>query len=209
MNPEKFKAQMLGPKEFSEPALAGIAVHAACFGGEVLPDVGNFIVDPSVVDEVLRVSKFDPKTEIPEVPFMMHFPEFSARVSGRCDVLGDTRTIEAKTTKGKWNEARPGLDKYARLPQSMVYASYFKVPCEIHVVHIKVSKPRSRPEGSLGLVSLAEGIGSPVGVTVVEPSETVKKTLDDWVAKAVEYISRDEDMLLHCLKKGQKEQPVF
>lgn len=209
MTPEKFKAQMLGPKEFSEAALAGVAVHAACFGGEVLEDEGNFIVDAAVIEEVLRVSRFDPNTEIPEVSFMMNFPEFSARLSGRCDVLGDTRTIEAKTTKGKWTEARPDLEKYRRLPQSMAYATYFKVPCEIHVVHIKTSKPRSRPKGSLGLVSLAEGPGSPVSVAVVDPSESVKKMLDEWMAKTVDYISKDEEMLLHCLKKGQREQPVF
>lgn len=208
MTPFKFKQQLIGPKEFSEAALAGTAVHAAAFEGEELPDIGNWIVDESVTRAMREITGFTPGDGgIPEVPFMMHFPELNARLSGRCDVLYDDRTIEAKTSSGT-RGARPNIDKYARLPQTLAYAVQFLVPCEIYVCHIKTSKPRNRPKGTLGIVELAPG-ADPIQKAIVEPTKASKKMLDDWMAKTVYYISQDEEMLLHCIEKGRREQKEF
>ncbi len=204
MSPFTFKSQLLGLEPMSEAALAGTAVHAAAFESEVLPEIGNWIVADEVTQAMREATGFKPGDGgIPEVPFIRYFPEYNARLSGRCDVLYDYRTVEAKSTGGE-RGMRPNVDRYRRLPQTLAYAMVYLVPCEIYVVHIKKSKPRTRPKGTFGLIELAPGI-DPVQKAVVEPTKEVQKTLDEWIAKTVWYISQDEEMLLHCLKKGERE----
>jgi hypothetical protein len=207
MDDFKFKAQILGLEPMSEPALAGQFVHHACWGGgKDLPELGKYIVHPDiprVVNEACGFSEGD--GGVPEVPFVMQFPKLKARLSGRCDVLYDDRTIEGKSTQGHWQELRPGVDKYVALPQTLAYATYFGVPCEIYIIHIDIKKPRSRPKGTAGIIEFADGPGSPVVKAVVHPTEETRKNLDVWMKATVEYIAKDEEMLAHCLEKGKRE----
>lgn len=208
MDEFKFKAQLLGLEPMSEAALSGSAIHHACWGGgEDLPEVGNWIVHPDIpiaVNEVVNFKHGD--GGVPEVPFVMNFPQYHARLSGRCDLLYDTRTVEGKTSSGV-RGSTPELEKYTVLPQTQAYATYFGVPCEVVVIHIKRSKPRNRPKGTVGLLTLAEPRSIQMGV--VEPSKETAKNLDLWVRDCVRYISKDEEMLAHCLKKGRREIKEF
>lgn len=211
MTPFKFKSQLLGKEPISEAALAGGAVHQAAWGGgEELPDIGNWIVDPNVVIELNRACGFRPGDGgVPEVPFMLYFPQYKARLSGRCDLLYDDRTVEGKTSASARKGERPDIGKYEVLPQSQAYATYYGVPCEVYLVHLKKSKPRNRPKGTIGLLELADGPGSPIQKAVVEPTKETANYLDNWVRCAVDYVSKDEEMLLHLLRKGQREQKEF
>lgn len=208
MTPAKFKDQVLGREKMSDAAKMGTAIHQACWeGGEEVEVEGNWIVDPSVptaVNAFCGFSKGD--GGVPEVPFLMHFPQYRARLSGRCDVLYDDRTIEGKTTTGS-RGMRPTVDKYVRLPQTEAYATYFQVPCEIYVVHVKQSKPRDRPKGAIGLLKLASE--DAIQKAVVYPTEKTKESLDRWVANTAYYVSQDEEILAYLLAKGRKEPRGF
>ena len=211
MTAHKFKMQLLGQEKISEAALAGGAVHQAAWGGgEDLPEIGNWIVDPNVtmaLNEACNYRKGD--GGVPEVPFMMYFPQYKARLSGRCDLLYDYRTVEGKTSASARKGERPDIGKYEVLPQSQAYATFFQVPCEVYLVHLKKSKPRDRKKGTLGLLQLADGPGCPIQKAVVPPTKETAKFLDSWMAFTVDLVSRDEEMLLHLLRKGQREQKGF
>ena len=208
MDEFRFKSQTLGLEPMSEAALSGNAIHHACWGGgEDLPEVGNWIVDPEIPIAVNEIVGFKKGCgAVPEVPFMYHFPEYRAKLSGRCDLLWDDHTTEGKTSSGV-RGAAPELEHYTVLPQTQAYASFFNVPCEVVVIHIKRTKPRNRPKGTIGLLSLASPRSIQKGI--VYPSRETKENLDKWVRAAVDYVSKDEEMLLHLLKKGRKEQKGF